>query len=167
MVDQMHGWWQTLGVSFVAVGFISGACSGSAVIDGHGAGASSGEQGCSDRILPVTCRAEPPDCAAGEFPASHGTCWTGECLDCVDGCQSNDDCVIVEACGCYYHEGCSWAETRYRADRLDPCIRAPGETCSADCPSDVCGALDCPWCTADVAQCDNGRCRGVVNHECY
>ena len=122
---------------------------------------------CAGRIGQVSCRAEPPDCGPNEFPASDGVCWTGECLDCIDGCQRNDECVVVEACGCSYHEGCSWAETVFRAELLDPCIRAGAEICTTTCPSSVCSALDCPWCNADGAECRAGRCGAIVSHECY
>jgi hypothetical protein len=94
-------------------------------------------------------------------------CWTGECLDCVDGCQSNDDCVVVEACGCSYHEGCSFAETAYRAARLDSCVRYGDGVCTSDCAATVCSDFECPWCDADGAICEDGRCVAVISHPCY
>ena len=143
-------------------------CGGKAVIDGSpGAGGTGVAQSCPERILPVACRANPPDCPAGQFPAAmpDGTCWTGECLDCVDGCQRNDDCMVVEACGCSYHEGCSWAQSRFRAP-LSLCIRQSGEICTVECAPDVCEHLECPWCNADGAECVAGTCQAVIAHMC-
>ncbi len=155
-----------LGAGASAVLALAGvvACSGSAVVDGpHGSSPSD----CAGRVLEVACRAEPPICPTGQFPASDGNCWTGKCLDCIDGCQQDSDCVVVEACGCYYHEGCSWAETSFRAKLLYACYRLPGEKCTADCPQSHCEQLTCPWCSADGAKCENGSCKSVVSHPCY
>jgi len=149
------------------------ACSGKAAVDdgtGGSTASSSGQGGssgsCDERILPVACNDLPPECAEGRFPESDGSCWTGECLDCVDGCQRDSDCVVVRACGCYYHEGCSWAETSYRAALLDECVRPVTEQCTVDCPASFCNGSNCPWCDADDADCINGVCQEIVNHMC-
>ena len=159
-----------LGVAPWLITATMAACSGSAVVDGApGTGGSTSASGCAERIREVTCRAEPPKCPADQFPAAmpDGSCWTGECLDCIDGYQDDADCLVVEACGCYHHEGCRWAESRYRAALLPACVRISGETCTSACSSEVCGQLDCPWCDADGAECDDGTCRSIVSHECY
>jgi hypothetical protein len=152
--------------NLLLLGGAMASCSGQATIDGTGTGTAHGA-GCTERVLPVACRAEPPVCPADQFPASDGTCWTGECLDCIDGCQRDSDCVVVRACGCSYHEGCAWAETTYRAALLEPCIVSGGATCTSQCSAAVCGSLDCPWCDADDAECTSGSCASVVNHTCH
>lgn len=151
------------------------ACSGKAAVDDGTGGstastsASSGQggsTGCDERIVPVACNELPPDCPDGQFPASDGSCWTGACLDCLDGCQRDSDCVVVRACGCFYHEGCSWAETSYRAALLDECVRPVTEQCTVDCPASFCNGSTCPWCDADGAECVNGVCQEIINHMC-
>lgn len=159
-----------VGLALWAAGAVLAACSGSAVVDGApGTGGSTNGQGCAERIREVACRALPPECPADQFPAAmpDGSCWTGECLDCVDGCQDDSDCVVVRACGCSYHEGCSWVESRYRAALLPLCVRPSGEACTSSCSSEMCGQFDCPWCDADGAECVNGHCETIVDHECY
>lgn len=131
---------------------------------------------CPERIGPIACDAMPPDCAPDTFPATDGWCWTGECLDCERGCQSDADCVGVKVCGCGYHEGCGWAESLY-ALRLesDPCIVSIAADCPADCRPDVCPqpcASDseyrcCGWCDPpDSARCQDGLCVEVLTHMC-
>ncbi|MBW2528602.1 MAG: hypothetical protein JRI23_30795 [Deltaproteobacteria bacterium] len=161
------GAWTVAGAGLAVV--LAGACSArSSLSEGRsGAGGATSADLCQSRIGTVSCRAEPPECGPGQFPASDGTCWTGQCLDCVDGCESSADCVVVRACGCSYHEGCSFAETRYRAERLDSCVRFDDRPCTADCSEAICGSFDCPWCDADAAACEAGRCVSVVDHVCY
>ncbi len=135
------------------------------------------ERGCPERIREVACDATPPDCPEGFFPGSDGACWTGECLHCVNGCQSDDECVGVTYCGCGYHEGCGWAETVFRLDsETDPCIvdiadsDSCPDTCPISCPpvceddpNDRC----CAWCDPpDGARCENGICVEILTHMC-
>jgi len=116
----------------------------------------------------------PPDRRGGGAIAVEG-CWTGECLDCMDGCQADGDCVVVRSCGCSYHEGCSWAVTVYRqALETDACNVGPRSPCPDGCPTGACptaceeGQTDhcCDWCDYDRAECVEGRCQGVVEHMC-
>ncbi len=153
-----------LGASLLFSAATLAACSGTAVVDDPDGGSPTD---CAARVLEVACRADPPACPTGQFPASDDNCWTGKCLDCIDGCQKDSDCVVVEACGCTYHEGCSWAETSFRAKLLDACYRLPGEQCTASCPQSHCEQLDCPWCDADAAKCEDGTCKSVVSHPCF
>ncbi len=166
----------TIGWSALAA-LVLVSCSGKAIVDGSGGsttssttsstGGQGGSQGdCSERIGSVLCDSLPPSCPPGQFPVSDGSCWTGKCLDCVDGCQSDTDCVVVRACGCNYHEGCQWAETSFRAALLDSCIRTTQQQCTSDCPSSFCNGDNCPWCDADYAECINGACRSIVDHMC-
>ena len=164
--QRMFGWAGAGAVLLLATG---AACSARSSIDGPSPGSAGGTAAdlCHQRIGTVSCRAAPPECAAGQFPASDGVCWTGECLDCIDGCETSEDCVVVEACGCSYHEGCSFAATRYRAEQLDSCVRFGDGLCASDCSPSVCGEFECPWCDADGASCEAGRCAAVVSHVCY
>ncbi len=161
-------------VATLVAGMLTMGCE--SVVDVYYPGADAGDGGsspapqdCSERIRPVACRAAPPECPSGQFPATEpdGSCWTGDCLDCIDGCQDDTECVVVRACGCFYHEGCQWAESVYRAELLDPCMRALSEGCPSDCSEETCDELECPWCDADWAGCQDGYCYSVVNHECY
>lgn len=130
---------------------------------------------CPERVSEVVCDAEPPECDEGFFPAVEEGCWTGQCLDCIDGCQTDEDCVAVMVCGCSYHEGCSWGETVYRLDlETNECIVPRGEACIDDCPilpcPEPCGSelteRCCDWCDVDYAVCDGGACRGITDHMC-
>jgi hypothetical protein len=130
---------------------------------------------CPERIGVVECAAAPPDCEDGTFPAAAGGCWTGECLDCIDGCQDHAECVVVVSCGCGYHEGCSWAVTTFRqALETDECNVVLGSACFDDCPSSLCpGQCEgeqrdhcCGWCDYDRAECTDGVCVGIVEHMC-
>ncbi|MFH1435712.1 MAG: hypothetical protein ABIJ56_08360 [Pseudomonadota bacterium] len=135
------------------------------------------ETSCPERILPALCPALPPDCPEGYFPVSDGTCWTGACLHCIDGCLSDGECVALQVCGCGYHEGCGWAETTFRFElETDECIRPIDQACpgachdSEECPP-VCeedpNGRCCGWCDPpDDTQCVDGACEEIINHMC-
>ncbi len=132
---------------------------------------------CPERIIEPACNALPPECPEGYFPGSDGMCWTGQCLHCIDGCQSDEDCVAVQVCGCGYHEGCGWAETRFRfALETDSCI----QLITSPCPGACWDVLDCPpacgedvpprccgWCDPpDDTECQGGECVEIITHMC-
>lgn len=127
---------------------------------------------CPERILEVSCDTPPPDCPDGSFPAvdPDESCWTGRCVDCVDGCQQDEDCQLTQACGCAYHETCIWAETILRfALRSDECIVVSAKAPTA-CP-DGCPTGECPpeceaWCAPDRTECRDGECQGIIEHMC-
>ncbi|MFH1437313.1 MAG: hypothetical protein ABIJ56_16515 [Pseudomonadota bacterium] len=135
-------------------------------------------ESCPERILPVSCDSIPPDCPPGYFPEVEGGCWSGKCLHCIDGCQSDDDCVAIQVCGCWYHEGCGWAETKYRFNlETDECIQLITSECPMDCggddyecPSGCSGEGDyrcCGWCDPpDDTECVDGACIEIIDHMC-
>jgi hypothetical protein len=128
---------------------------------------------CPERVLPALCRALPPECPSGTFPASDGLCWTGHCVDCIDGCQNDSECVVVHACSCSGHDGCAWVQSAARhALETNRCFATPEEGCDDDCPIESCpdtwdcgeGEPCCSWCSPNEAVCsDAGVCTPVTS----